>query len=189
MAKVDETTKRFWGKVIACYLKYYPARIKTNNQEIERARRIVWDFKDGKEYENVAQMTADYLIENFQNEISNIVFTCVPASTSEKNEVRYKKFMERVCALSGAINGYEHVSVLQERLAIHEQRDREKRICKVQVLDFDEDFFKGKSVVCFDDILTTGGSWATYASQLETLGANILGGLFLGKTTYKQTMS
>ena len=112
----------------------------------------------------------------FGDKVKDIVFSCVPASSAEKNELRYKEFSARVCELSGT----------GERLTVHEHRkDKEKTVSKVRIIDFDEVFFKGKDVLCFDDILTTGNSWAAYGSQLEQLGANIVGGFFLGKTTYK----
>ena len=47
------------------------------------------------------------------------------------------------------------------------------------------DFFKGKDVLLFDDIITKGISYATTADNLEACGANVLGGLFLAKTFYK----
>lgn len=46
-------------------------------------------------------------------------------------------------------------------------------------------FFKGKKVLCFDDILTKGFSYARFALQLEKLGAEILGGFFIGKTQFQ----
>ena len=61
IAKVDDTTKRFWNKAIVSFLKYYPVRIKNVGLEQEAARKIVWDFKDGKSHEEVAQMTAKHL--------------------------------------------------------------------------------------------------------------------------------
>ena len=154
--------------------------------EQEIARKIVWDFKDGRAHEEVAQMTAKYLKDMFGYKVKDIVFSCVPASSTEKNELRYKNFSARVCELSGAIDGYPHVSVTGEQLAVHEHRkDKKKTVSKVRIIDFDEAFFKGRDVLCFDDILTTGNSWAAYGSRLERLGANIVGGFFLGKTTYK----
>lgn len=186
MAKADNTNKRFWNKEIVSFLKYYPVRIKNVGLEQEIARKIVWDFKDGRAYEEVAQMVAKRLKELFGDKVKSIVFSCVPASSVEKNEIRYKDFSAQVCNLSGAINGYQHISITEERLTVHEHRkDKEKTGSKVKVIDFDAEFFKGKDVLCFDDILTTGSSWATFGSQLEQLGANIVGGFFLGKTTYK----
>ena len=114
------------------------------------------------------------------------LLTCIPASSAEKNEARYKAFSERVCELTGAINAYDHIKVSGERLAVHENRKvSEKKITKVQIIEFDEDFFKGKNCICFDDVLTSGKSWAAFGHKLEEFGANVVAGFFLSKTTYK----
>ena len=42
---------------------------------------------------------------------------------------------------------------------------------------------RGKCV--FDDVVTTGKSYARFANLLEENGANVVGGMFLGKTFYK----
>ena len=90
--------------------------------------------------------------------------------------------------LCGIINGYPHISVSGDRLAIHEHRhDKEKSISKTQVIEFDEAYFKGKDIYVFDDVVTTGASYAIFANQLEIFGGNVLGGLFLGRTHYKYT--
>ena len=89
----------------------------------------------------------------FGDKVKDIVFSCVPASSAEKNELRYKEFSARVCELSGTVDAYQHVSVTGERLTVHEHRkDKEKTVSKVRIIDFDEAFFKGKDVLCFDDI-------------------------------------
>lgn len=77
------------------------------------------------------------------------------------------------------------MSVSGERLTVHENRKAEKEVRKVNVIEFDKAFFNGKSVVVFDDVITKGLSYAIYASQLESLGANVLGGMFLARTHYK----
>ena len=92
----------------------------------------------------------------------------------------------RVSELCGIINGYSHISVSGDRLAVHEHRhDKEKSITKTQVIEFDEAYFKGKDIYVFDDVVTTGASYAIFANQLEMFGGNVLGGLFLGRTHYK----
>src|SRR5574344_761497 len=88
-------------------------------------------------------MTASSMLQQYGAACSTIVFTPVPASTPQKNEIRYKAFCERVCELTGAINGYEHVRVCGERLAIHENRKAEKEIRKVNIIEFDEEWFNG----------------------------------------------
>ena len=54
-----------------------------------------------------------------------------------------------------------------------------------EVIEFDEAYFKGKDIYVFDDVVTTGASYAIFANQLEMFGGNVLGGLFLGRTHYK----
>ena len=154
-------------------MKYYPVRIKNVGEQQKADRQTIWDFKDGRAYEQVAQMTARHLQE------------LVPASTAEKNELRYKRFSERVCELTHAINGYPHMQVSAGRLAVHEHRRDETEARTTQMADYDTDFFKGKDVLLFDDIITKGISYATTADNLEACGANVLGGLFLAKTFYK----
>ena len=91
---------------------------------------MVYDFKDGRSFEAVAQMTATACRNNMANPARILFFFRVPASTSPKNELRYKDFCERVCELTGAINGYEHVRVIGGRLAIPENRKMEKESAK-----------------------------------------------------------
>lgn len=167
------------------FCKYYPARIRNVGEKEISDRQLVFDFKDGRAYEEVAQRTATAMTERYGASCANIVFSPVPASSSEKNEIRYKAFCQRVCELTGAINGYDYVSVSGERLTIHEHRKAEKEVRKVNVIEFDSAFFNGKSVVVFDDVITKGLSYAVYANQLESLGANVLGGVFLARTHYK----
>ena len=95
------------------------------------------------------------MIKCFGSEVKNIVFACIPASSAAKNEIRYKEFAAMVCRLTGAINAYDHIHVEGERLAVHEKFDQ-KKLQLVQVIEFDKEFFKGKKVLCFDDILTKG---------------------------------
>lgn len=173
------------GKVMVWMLKYYPVRIKNVDDRQKADRQTVWDFKDGRAYEEVARMTAERLIAQFGERLPDIVFSCVPASSREKNELRYKRFSERVCELTHAINGYPHIKVSSERLAVHEHRKDETEARTARIADFDTAFFKGKDVLLFDDIITKGISYATAANELEACGANVLGGFFLAKTFYK----
>ena len=172
------------NKLKVFFLKYYPIRIKNVGLEERTARQIVWDFKDGNEYEEVAIMTANRLIKQFGNQVCNIVFSCVPASTAEKHEIRYKGFSNRVCELSGAMNGYDYVKVVNERVEVH--KNRKKKDFKVEEnVEFDEGFFNGKQILVFDDVITRGKSYENFANKLETFGAEVLGGFFLSKTFYR----
>ena len=94
-------------------------------------------------------------------------------------------FCHRVCELTGAENGYEHVRVCGERKTIHDNRKNEDEVRKANVVEFDEPFFDNKMVLVFDDVITKGLSYAKYANQLERLGACVIGGMFLARTHYK----
>ena len=185
MKKYDESIERQLAKPQTWFVKYFPVRIGNATFEQKLARQAVYDFKDGKSYELVARETAKYMKTTYGKDCSEIVFSCVPASSYAKNEIRYKAFSQRVCELTGAINGFQHVKVIGERLAIHENRKMEKEVRKACIIDFDEDFFKGKKVLVFDDVITKGLSYANYANQVESYGAEVLGGVFLARTHYK----
>ena len=120
--EMDKTIAGQTNKVMVWLMKYYPVRIKNVGEQQKADRQTIWDFKDGRAYEKVAQMTAKHLQELFGSRLTSIVFSCVPASTAEKNELRYKRFSERVCELTHAINGYPHMQVSAGRLAVHEHR-------------------------------------------------------------------
>ena len=83
------------NKIMVWLMKYYPVRIKNVGEQQKADRQTIWDFKDGRAYEQVAQMTAKHLQELFGSRLTGIVFSCVPASTAEKNELRYKRFSVR----------------------------------------------------------------------------------------------
>lgn len=173
--------RKQWHKPMVSFYDYLPMKYKATSQRDWNIRRMIWEFKDGKSCTAVAIMTASKLREHFGEQVKDIVFACVPASNEAKNELRYKDFTKTVCHLSGAINAYEHIRIEGERLAVHERKE-EKALQSVQVISFDVDFFKGKRVLVFDDILTKGFSYARFACQLEKFGAVVVGGFFLGKT-------
>lgn len=187
MAKViDEKIKRQLEKKTTFFLKYFPVRIKNVGEDAVEARKLVWAFKDAEDgaCEKVARMTADHISKEYGDRVKDIVFVCVPASTQEQNESRYRRFCERVNELTGIRNGFPHVRISCDRLAVHEHR-HDKAVRTAQVIEFDNDYFFGKEVVVMDDIITTGMSYALFANQLEAFGANVLGGIFLGRTHYR----
>ena len=61
----------------------------------------------------------------------------------------------------------------------------EKEISDRQMVYDFKDGRNFEAVVTFDDVITRGITWATYADQLENLGAHVIGGIFLAKTHYK----
>ena len=181
-SKTYELWKQQWHKPLESLYRYLPTKYKSEATERDwQVRRLVWDFKEGKRSIGVAQVVAQRLVKMFGAAVTDITLVCIPASSAEKNERRYKTFAAEVSRLTGCANGYEAVKVEGERLAIHEHRGS-KRLQSTQVISFDKEYFAGRKVVIFDDILTLGHTYARFACALEALGATVIGGLFLGRT-------
>ncbi|MCE8725412.1 ribonucleotide-diphosphate reductase subunit alpha [Phocaeicola vulgatus] len=188
MAAINENLKKQLAKKMYHFVKYFPVRIRNVGEDAIENRKLVWGFKDADREITlkVARMTASYLLNEFGDRVKNIVFVCIPASTYEQNENRYRFFCEQVCSLAGVVNGFSHIRLLADRPSVHENRKKKTHAdFSDQSVKFDEDFFKEKDVLIYDDVVTTGTSYAELADRLEFFGANVLGGLFLGKTFYR----
>ena len=83
--------ERQWRKLMYAFYDYLPMQYKNASARDWQIRHLVWDFKDGRAYESVAEITASALVRFFGKETRNIVFACVPASSAAKNEKRYKR--------------------------------------------------------------------------------------------------
>ena len=137
------------------FFDYLPTKYKASSRDWQ-VRNFVWAFKDGKCAVSAAQLVAKKIREQFGEEVAR---------------------------LSGAVSAYDHIMVEGERLAIHESNSG-KHVNNVQIVNFDKEFFKGKKVLVFDDVITRGYSYARFACHLETLGASVLGGMFLARTLF-----
>ena len=116
----------------------------------------------------------------------SIVFACIPASSAEKNRIRYEAFSQRVCELCGAVNGFPFIKVKEDADTLHESRTKRSKMGdRFGNIEIEGSFFRGKEICCYDDCLTSGKSWNSFANKLESLGAVVLGAYFYGKTTYK----
>jgi predicted amidophosphoribosyltransferase len=162
------------------FFEYVPTHLNATRHDW-LVRDMIWQFKDGKYTLHVAELIAKAIRMQFGENARRMVLAPIPASTAEKNERRYANFAQLVTDLCGIQNGYDHITIEGDRLAIHETKSR-KVLNNVQVIRFDKDFFEGKTVLVFDDILTLGYSYARFACAIEKLGANVIGAYFLGKT-------
>ena len=179
-------------KELISFLRYFPSRIKNIGMDAVFDRQIVYDYRDGRSHLEVAKCVAKFLVKKFGRKICNVVFSCIPARSPERNEMRNRHFSELVCKFSGAIDGFSHVSVIGERTAVHgtkiKKEERAKRINEQNNIEIDADFFKNKEVCIWDDVVTTGASFNAYVSQLEQAGAHVTNGIFLAKTSYKYVL-
>lgn len=180
---IPEAWQAQWRKSMDFLYSYKPMKAENVSQRDWDVRKLIWAFKDGRQTEFCAKIVAQRLMKVYGSKVKQIAFACIPASSAEKNVVRYQRFAELVCQLTGCVNAFHAIKVSGQRLAIHEH-GRSKRISSTQVIDFDSAFFAGREVVVFDDILTQGKSYAQFACALEAIGASVIGGLFLGRTMY-----
>ena len=79
---IDENIQRQLDKKISFFVKYFPARIQNVGEDAKAARQLVWAFKDSRDsaYEEVAQMTAKHLKEEYGEKVKSMVLVCVPTS-------------------------------------------------------------------------------------------------------------
>lgn len=173
---------------------YYPTTCDFEATEEEWSNRwIVWDFKNTpdktsesdhqKALEKAIPMLKNKLLTTFEaDSLKYLTLVCIPASSQIKTQARYEEFSNRICGELGLINAYPHISVVTEK----EERRSGGTSIDTNKLSFDEDFFKGKYVLLFDDVITRGDSMRTFKRKMESLGAIVVGGLSLGKTKHER---
>ena len=78
------------------------------------------------------------------------------------------------------INAYQHMQVVAS--------SQEKKFGGSGIyannLSFDNSFFRGKYIHLFDDGITKGDSMLRFKRKMEELGAIVVGGFSIGKTTH-----
>ena len=173
---------------------YYPTTCDFEATEEEWSNRwIVWDFKntpgktsasDHKEaLDKAIAMLKNKLLTTFEaDSLKYLTLVCIPASSQIKTQARYEEFSNRISGELGLINAYPHISVVTEK----EERRSGGTSIDTNKLSFDEDFFKGKYVLLFDDVITRGDSMRTFKRKMESLGSIVVGGLSLGKTKHER---
>lgn len=171
---------------------YYPTTCPFEADEEEwNVRNLIWAFKNNpnkKVYRcshtqalikvtlNVTRVLQYY----FGNYLTKLVFVPITASTKENNELRYEKFSSMICESTGMINGYPYIHVVKDAVPKHLGGDGNP------TLQFDENSFKGKFVLLFDDVSTTGASIYSYKMRIEKLGAKVIGACTIGRTKHER---
>lgn len=156
--------------------KYYPVRYEVS-EDLKRTRQFIYEFKDGINTKNAA----DYFIKVINStDLYDDWWLCIiPASTRLKSEIRFKNFCDYVCMKTRLNNGYSLITNRNDRDASHLQKDREI-INRDETIRFGE--VKGKKIILFDDVFTTGKSYKWTSNKLKQLGVRKVYGIFLSKT-------
>ena len=159
-------------------------------------RYTIWKFKNDPEkrispkdhedtLDDVIPKIIQRLNETFGEEyVQFLTLVCLPASTKAKNAARYDEFSNRLCEETGMENGYGHTHVVRDGLSKNHPENHTGRSIQ-PVIEFDNDFFRGKNVLLFDDVVTKGGTMLRYKDVLRDKGATVIGGICLGKTKHE----
>lgn len=91
----------------------------------------------------------------------------IPASTKEKTETRFKIFCDTLCDKTELKNGYLLLSNKSDREAAHLTEDR-RLVNIIDSINFGD--VRGKKILLFDDVYTTGRSFLEVARKLSRLG-------------------
>ena len=74
MVQMNESIRKQLEKPQTWFCKYFPKRIQNVGEKEIADRQLVYDFKDGRSHEAVAQMTAARMIEEHGDRCSQLVF-------------------------------------------------------------------------------------------------------------------
>ncbi len=177
---------------------YYPTTCNFEASESEwDDRYTVWDFKNDPEkgidpedheatLDNVIPRIKQKLIDTFgEDYLQFLTLVCLPASTNAKNVARYDDFSNRLCEVTGMENAFAHVHIIQDGMSKKDPRNTTGRSIQ-PVIEYEKDYFNGRFVLLFDDVVTKGGTMLRYKEAMKREGATVIGGICLGKTKHER---
>lgn len=174
-----------WGNVRSIpyyfFYHYYPTRFTDISEESEKARKFIWNFKDGNiTRPNAASLVSEKLKETFSSyELESLTLVCIPASSISVNRTRYESFSKRLCFETGMRNAFGKISIIKEKVPAHLSENNETEPAEYS---FDRDFFKGSNVILFDDVVTRGRSMDEFKRYITEMGGEVIGAISLGRT-------
>ena len=90
----------------------------------------------------------------------------IPASTNERHELRFRNFSVEFTGLLRIANGYDAITVTRDREEYKGQHYKNK----TDNLHFDEAAIRGRHILLFDDLLTTGAGLSQVNRKLLACG-------------------
>ena len=153
-------------------------------------REMIYNFKNNSEltdpisHQNALDkaigLVLPLLRDTFGDSLGQLTLVCIPASTAEQTAARFEEFARRVTEATGMTNGYDHITIVADKDGVGDSHLPEYAI--------DNEFFAGRRVLLFDDIMVTGGSVNKFATRLTDAGIDIVAAVVLGKTVAKKQM-
>lgn len=156
---------------------YYPTRFTDVTSTSDRARKLIWNFKEGLRSSEVADLVSEKLQNTFNSsDLSDLCLICVPASTRAKNDSRFQSFVQKVCDKTRMTNGFNYITIQSDREAAHLGGTENAEY------SYNEYAIKGSYIVLFDDVVTSGHSMRNLKNKLESLGAIVVCAISIGRT-------
>lgn len=174
-------------------LNYYPTTcdFEATSDEWDD-RYLVWNFKNtpGKTSELQHDSALDEIIprlsqklqETFGGDLKYLTLVCIPASSQKKTQLRYEEFSERICQETGMSNAYSHITINGERGAKHAGEDTTGNI----TYTLEKDYFSGRNILLFDDVVTKGDSMRSWKQKMELCGSTVIAAMSIGFTTHER---
>ncbi len=145
----------------------------------KKVANLVFRWKEGKSCGLVAKLFALAISRmQFYKEAQNPILIPIPASSRERNTVRFALFCGRLAEYLNIEDGFRAIWIREDRPQLKGTRGRDK----TANLKFNRKYIAGKDVFLVDDIITTGESYTQVKDKLYEMGARSVVGLFLGKT-------
>lgn len=168
---------------------YYPTTCDFDVSEKDWSyRRLIWNFKNDVtkvsklEHELALDQVLklmEYVIgETFGRYTKTLTLVCIPASTVNDNINRYSEFSRRLCESLGMEDAFPHIKIVKEKVPKHKGGTGRAEITCTS------DFFVGKNVLLFDDIITKGNSMLQWTGTLRSKKANVIAGISIGITRH-----
>lgn len=174
------------------FIEYVPnsyMNLCTDKAQQRANNQFIYDFKNGNRAASriCGKLLMKYLSNRYGNLLSDFVVVFAPCSSQAK----YNKRFGYVAAMLKAMNvktANEHIHIFGERKPLHNGGSHfvNEDVFKVCV---DADFFKGKNVILFDDLLTSGKTIEEFKEIIEAAGAYVEEEIFLGRTIHHDPIS
>jgi hypoxanthine phosphoribosyltransferase len=157
---------------------YSKKNFPTLPKEQQLFRELLWDFKDGNHSIEVSEIITSAILNLRSIDFSSFSACIIPASTNKKTKTRFFDFICNVCDILEIENGYSFIQVIRD----HEQTKGNSSKNIIQYLKFNKEKIRNKSILLFDDVITSGQSFVQCANELKKFGAKKVIGIFIGKT-------
>ena len=159
---------------------YYPLSGIGNDVDnnIKTIRNFIYSFKDG--HKAAVESAANIIVESIKKEGVNLENTClmiIPASKLEKTNKRFEYFCSIVAKVLNIENGFNYLSAIE-----HEETKGTSNKNITPYLTINSEQYKGKNVLLFDDVITSGSSFKQVSAKLLETGAKSVTGIFFQKT-------